>query len=312
MVNYNSFGFSERLTKNEQETIRQINEIREKHNFQAVKKIVGTEKLVIFFKKLYPKKDIKTIERITKIPDSTLEYWFKELGLPFVRRHVSALVFPANFDGSTVIAHGNSAKNLSAIKIDDNLSYLIGFCLGDGAVQKYRVEAFNKDIGMKEHLKATMQRYGSVQDISRPDGLWKLRLSSVKIAALIKRNNKIAEDILEYILSHNGLASRFLAGLWDAEGSVLEQANYIHVYLYNSNKELLEKISKYLEGNGIKNSMIKVKKRTQPYYINGRQVIARKQIYRLGVPKSHLKQWRELIGVHLKHSKKSAVVFKIK
>ncbi len=60
------------------------------------------------------------------------------------------------------------------------------------------------------------------------------------------------------------------------------------------------------------NSIIKIKKRTQPYYLKGKQIIARKQIYRLGVPKNNLKQWSELIGLHLKHSKKTAVVCKIK
>lgn len=311
MVNYNSFGFSENLTKNDQETIRQINEIRKKHNFRAVKRIVGAERLVKLLKKLYPKNDIKTIERIMNIPDSTLAHWFKNFEIPFVRRHVSTAVFPANFDGSTVTTHRNTAKNFSAIKIDGNLSYLIGFCIGDGAIQKYMVEAFNKDVGMKDYLKTTMQRYGIVQEVIRADGLWKLRLSSVKIAALIKRNGKIVEGVLEYILSDKDLAPKFVAGFWDAEGSVLKQAKYTHVYLYNSNKELLERISKYLEKHNIKNSIIKVKKRTQPYYLNGRQIIARKQIYRLGVPKSSLKKWRELIGLHLKHSKKTAVVCEI-
>lgn len=312
MVNYNSFGFSESLTADEQETIKQINEILETHDLREVKKIVGVEKLVGLLKRLYPKNDIKTIERIMNVPDSTLGYWFKNLGLPFVRRHVSTLVFPSNFDGSIVVAHGNAAKNLAAIKIDGNLSYLVGFCIGDGAIQKFMVEAFNKDKGMKEYLKATMQRYGSVQEVVREDGLWKLRLSSVKIAALIKRNGKIVEDVLEYILSDNDLAPKFLAGLWDAEGSVLKQGDYTHVYLYNSNKELLERISEYLESKEIKNSIIKVKKREQPYYLRGRPVIARKQIYRLGVPKSHLVKWRGLIGLHLKHSKKSVVVCEIK
>ena len=102
-----------------------------------------------------------------------------------------------------------------------------------------------------------------------------------------------------------------LAGFWDAEGSVLKQRSYFHVYLYNSNKDLLDKISKYLEGNSIKNSIIKVKMRAKTYYYNGRPIVAKKQIYRLGVPKSHIKNWKELIGLHLKHSKKSAVVLEI-
>ncbi|HLC92825.1 MAG TPA: LAGLIDADG family homing endonuclease [archaeon] len=311
MVNYKTAILNPVLTEHESETIKKINDLRVNHDFRAIKKIIGKENIAALLAKLYPKNDITTIEKILNVPDSILGCWFRNLGIPLVRRHVSTEMFPANFDGSTVIAFGNSAKNLSAIKIGEDLAYMIGFCIGDGAVQKFMVEAFNKDKGMKEYLKATMEKYGTVQEVYRDDGLWKLRLSSVKIAALIKKNGTISEDTLDYIFSEEGLAPRFLAGLWDAEGSVLRQGNYIHVYLYNADKRLLDRISEYLNFKGIKNSIIEIKKRVEPYCLGGRPVIARKQIYRLGVPKSHIGKWAELIGLHLKHSKKSTVVLEI-
>ena len=280
-------------------------------NFRTIKNRIGAEKLKHFFTKHYPRKDIKYLEMITGVPDSSLLYWFKDLGINSTRWHFVQQPIPANFDGSFVANFAKNAIDYAAVNIDSNLAYLIGFCLGDGSVEKYSLEVFNKNEGMKNALKSTMQRYGKVRESIRENGLWRLRLSSSAIARLVKVNKTINEETLDFIFSDAKLIPSFLAGFWDAEGSVLKQRSYFHVYLYNSNKDLLDKISKYLEGNSIKNSIIKVKMRAKTYYYNGRPIVAKKQIYRLGVPKSHIKNWKELIGLHLKHSKKSAVVLEI-
>lgn len=311
VVNYNTFEIPAELSENDLETITKIKEVLVKGNFQTAKKIIGKTKLFELLNNLYPRNDLPKIEKILGIPDSTLARWYKELGIKLVRSHVSTLVVPSHFDGSIVIANGATAKNISAVKVDEDLAYLIGFCIGDGAIQKFMVEAFNKDAGVKQYLKTTMERYGKVQDVLREDGLWKLRLSSVKIAALIKQNGKIVDETINYVLSDKELASRFVAGLWDAEGSVLKQNKYIHVYLYNGNKKLIDIVSNYLTSRGIKNSIIVIKQRVEPYYYKGHPIISKKQMHRIGIPKSHLKQWKELIGLHLKHSKKSAVVLEI-
>ncbi len=311
MVNYKIPEMCLQLDSEDLRLVNRIKKLRHSGNFQTIRKEIGDEKLTDLIRKLYPQNDFKSLEVILGVPDSSLGHWFVQLGIQRTRRRVSNFVFPASFDRQTVIAGGKMAKNISAIKLDENLAYLVGFCLGDGAVQKFMVEVFNKDKGMKEFLKATMKRYGKVQDVTRKDGLWKLRLSSVKIASLIKQNKKMVQETIEYIISDTALAQSFLAGLWDAEGSVLKQRNYFHVYLYNSNKELLDVISDYLNRYGIKNSTINVKQRTEPYNYKGRLIISRKPVYRLGVPKSYVKKWAELIGLNLKHSKKSAVVYDI-
>ena len=145
------------------------------------------------------------------------------------------------------------------------LSYLIGFTLGDGAVQKYMVECFNKDEGMKQYIYNAMKVYGAITEDKTTSGIWRLRLSSVLIANLIKEDKKMRNDTIEYILSKEELAQKFIAAFWDAEGTFAKQkrkyAPYYNVYLYNSNKELIDKIREYLKSKGIDSSILTIDNR---------------------------------------------------
>lgn len=308
MVNQKLAMLDSKLSQRDSDMISRIKSIKQDGNFHTMRKTFGEQKLISLIGRLYPKNDIKTLEKIMNVPDSSLSYWFKQLGIKTTRRHISNSAIPADFDGCFVLNTQNTTTNINAINIDEGLAYLIGFCIGDGSVEKYSIEVFNKDTGMKKYLENVMKPYGKVKQRLRPDGLWKLRLSGVKIANLIKRNKAIREDTLDYILSDDELAGRFLAGLWDAEGSVLRQGKYFHIYLYNSNKRLIDKISEFLGLGGMDTTIIPMKKRENEYYLQGRKVVAKKTVYRLGIPKKHFKQWAEMIGLHLKHSRKSAVV----
>ncbi|MCX6800984.1 MAG: hypothetical protein NTZ73_02255 [Candidatus Diapherotrites archaeon] len=311
MVNYKTGYLDIGLPKEDLKIIKRISEIRKLGNFQTVRKTIGDKKLVSLINRLYPKNNISTLEKIFGVPDSSINYWFKQLEIKPSRKHVNNLVVPANFNGSSVFSVGNKSTNFSAIRIDKDLAYLIGFCIGDGSVQKYAIDVFNKNHGMKEYLNKIMARYGKVKETNRKDGLWKLRLSSVKIADLIKRNSIIRNDTLNHIFSEKILAGNFLAGLWDSEGSVLKQKNYFHVYLYNSNKKLIDEVSNYLERDGIQNSVLAMKKRLNRYVLQGRVVKAKKTVYRIGIKKTSLDKWVNLIGLHLKHDKKYVVVKQI-
>jgi len=67
------------LTDDKREFWNQINNIREYGNFQTMRNKIGLKKLKSKLIKLYPKNNITEIEKITGIPDSTLEYWFEKL-----------------------------------------------------------------------------------------------------------------------------------------------------------------------------------------------------------------------------------------
>lgn len=301
-----------RIDISSQKIIDEITRLRsEKNNFQTIKKQIGESKLIELIKNFYPKYDITLLEKIMKVPDSTLLRWFDKLRIKANRNHIFNESIVANFNKETILYSNNTVKKVSAIKMTPGLAYLVGFTLGDGATQKYMVEVFNKDRGMYNYLLKTMKNFGAVTLDQRANGLWRIRLSSKLISDLIKRNKKMRKETVDFILNNDRFAPYFIAGLWDAEGSVLKQAKYYHVYFYNSNKKLIDLVGNYLSKSRIDFSIIKIKERRKSFTSMGRTIIPRKQMYRLGVPKKSVDKWAELIGLYLLHSKKSKIVKEI-
>jgi len=296
------------LDSTEKETLDQIGQIRAGGNFQTVRKKIGSERLKSVLKALYPKYNITQIEEITGVPDSTLETWFKKLGVPLNRNHAIAISVAGGENKEWAVEIGNKVYKISSVKITPKLAYLIGFSLGDGSVQDFAVEFFNKDKKLREHVLEYLQPYGTITERERPDGLWKLRLSSKRIANLIKNRGGIRWDTIDYMFNDPCLAQKFTAAFWDAEGSVLKQNKYFHVNVYNSEKKIIDKIASFLRSESIDSTIITIDGRGREYSYNSRPVIARKLIYRLGIPKTSLNKWVALIGVHLKHSKKGEMV----
>ena len=294
-----------------QELLDQINMIREKGNFQTLITKIGANKLKKFISSMYPEQSIPEIEKITGIPDSTLERWFVQLGLPKSRRHFTNASIPGNFDAEIVLTGVKTAQKFSVINITPELAYLVGFVLGDGSIQKFMVEAFNKDRKLREHLLEIMKPYGSVTETERDDGLWKLRLSSVKLTNLIKDEKGIRQDTLDYIFEDAELAKKFIAAFWDAEGSIGKRKNlknYFDVILYNTNTNILSQIRSFLKDNDIDTSLKHFTETRGSYFIGGRKVSAKKKVFRIRVLQGSFENWINLVGVRMLHSKKSAVV----
>lgn len=297
------------ITELNQGLLDRINKIRVKGNFQTLRRKIGANKLKDFVTSMYPKYSIPEIEAVTGIPDSTLERWFEQLKILRVRRHFTNVSIPGNFDAEIVLSDVKAAKKFSVINITPELAYLIGFTLGDGSVQKYMVEVFNKDRKLREHLLEYLKPYGTVTKDERANSLWRLRLSSAKIANLIKDEKGIRQDTLDYIFNDEELAKKFIAAFWDAEGTVRSQGNYYHVYLYNSNTLLLDKVKEFLTSKNISfSTLINNHDLNRVYFLKGRRVISRKLVHRISVPKNSRDLWIKEIGSHMLHSKKSAVV----
>lgn len=289
--------------------VNQITELRKEKNFQTIKKEIGEERLREFIHSIYPKFSITEIEKITGIPDSTLGYWFQQLKIPFIRNHVFNVSLPGSLSSEVVVSKGAVTKKVSTIDITPQLAYTIGFALGDGSTQKYQVEVFNKDKQLKYHLLNLLEQYGPITEENRENGLWRLRLSSVKIANLIKDEKGLRKDTVDYIFSNEELAKMFTAGFWDAEGSVLQGKNkYYHIYLYNSNEYILNKICSFMSSKSIGFSALNMKSRENAYLLNNRKVVAKKLIKRLSIPKSSMLIWAKEVGIYLNHTKKSRVV----
>jgi hypothetical protein len=294
-----------------QAIISRIRKLRESHNFQVIKKEIGERKLCAFLNHLYPKYDIKEIEKITGVPDSTLERWFTNLRLPFIRNHISNSSIAANFDSEIVLSSGNAVKKVSAVNITPQLAYVIGFALGDGSVQKYMVEVFNKDAPLIDVLHGFMKRYGTASKVQRKDGLYKIRLSSGLIANLIRNEKNLREDTLDYIFGNDELARNFIAAFWDAEGTVRRQANYYHLYLYNSNELIMQRIKEYLTLKDIKFSILTRSDSGQVYFYKQQRIISRKPVHRINIHKVSWQNWIDEVGKYLLHSKKKLEVKKI-
>lgn len=292
--------------------LNQIKEIkRNKGNFQTIKKVIGEERLREFINSIYPKFSITEIENITGIPDSTLEHWFKRLGISPIRHHIITKSFPSNKDSESIVSKDGVTYKSATIKITPELAYVIGFVLGDGSVQQYQIEVFNKDKNLRKILFNHLKSYGYITEEEREDGLWRLRLSNGRIANLIKDNNEIRKDTLDYIFNNNELAQQFIAAFWDAEGTARQQGNYYHIYLYNSNSFLLDRICNFLKSKNVKFSILNEKSRNEPYFLNNRQIFPRKLVQRISIPKISRINWIKEIGIHMNHIQKKKVVEKI-
>ena len=293
------------------DSIERIILLKKLGNLRHIRKEVGDETIRKLIMEVYPAHTITELENLLRIPDSTLGFWFKQLEIPFIRHHATNTSFAGDFDYKTTLSNGKTATIFSNIEITPYLAYLIGFTLGDGNVQKYMVEVFNKDRALREFIYPIIKSYGTVMEEERPNGLWRLRLSSIKIADLIRDKNGNREDTIDYILRDNNLARQFIAAFWDAEGTVRKQYNHTHIYLYNTNKQLLDKIGEFLTNKGIKFTWHSRFDNNRIYFYKGRQIISRKPMHRMCVPKPSMLTWVNEIGVHMKHSKKSVVVNEI-
>ena len=283
-----------------------------KGNFSTLSLKVGTEKVRNLLKSLYPRFTLTEIEKITGIPDSTLERWFNVLDIPFNAFHCSIVSIPSNKNKEYFQEDiTGKVSKIVEIKITPELVYLIGFTLGDGSVQKYMVEVFNKDRKLREHLFGFLKQYGTITEEERENGLWRLRLSSARIANLIKNDYGIRKDTIDYIFNNEELAKQFIAAFWDAEGTVRKQHNYYHIYLYNCDKYLINKICDFLKIKNIKFSIHERATRHKEYSIGKYKVISKKRLIRINIHKPSWPDWLSEIGMHMHHSKKRKVVNEI-
>ncbi len=289
--------------------MQEISKIREYGNFQTIKNRIGETKLKNSLLTLYPKYTIKEIESITGIADSTLARWFKYFGIfPEMRWHIKIISKAGTKTSERLLRKGNTFTKRLTVQITPDLAYLIGFALGDGAIQTYMVEVFNKNEGFYQYLSQIMKTYGSVTEDRRPNGLWRLRLSSVMIANLIKKNKEIDKETIDFIFKNKKLTRKFIAAFWDAEGTVRRQNKYYHIYLYNTNKYLLDKVCEFLQAKKIEYSIHSRDDTKRSYKLKGRPIRATKILHRISIPKSSALIWAKEIGIHMLHSKKNYFV----
>lgn len=292
--------------------IEEINAIREHGNFQTLKKRFGEREFRNILLRLYPKYTTPQIEEMTGIPGSTLSNWFIHLGIARERWHSEIISQAGNRDSEIIVRDGEKVKRKYIVEMTPDLAYLIGFCLGDGSIQKYTVEVFNKDTELREYLYSILKNYGPIGDRGVRDyGLWVLRLNSVRITNLIKNGKEINKKTIDYIFNRRTLARSFVAAFWDAEGRVAPQSKHFAIYLYNTNKYLIDKVGEFLTNQKIEYSIHSRFDPERQYTLKGRVVKSKKILHRISIPKGSSLIWAKEIGVFMKHSKKRQIVSEI-
>ncbi len=88
--------------------IEEISEIRKTGNFQTMQHKIGLKRLKKLLKNLYPKYTLTEIEKIVRVPDSTLERWFQRLEIPFNRHRIGSRSF-AGIENKTEIDEKDGA-----------------------------------------------------------------------------------------------------------------------------------------------------------------------------------------------------------
>ena len=212
-----------------------------------------------------------------------------------------------------------------------NLSYLLGFTVGDGFVTRRRIEMRNTEFGLLdptlEMVNAFCKKYGSSNRVYYLDEakkevstraeayMWSIRLYNKAIVSLITRKGEaLRRDTIGFLLQRPFIGD-FLAGLWDADGTVTTQNRRIRIYLDQSEprKWLLEKIRQALKEYGIETSKPCISSRKgRVTYLLGRPVMTKEDSYRIIVHLKGAPKWIELVGEKMFHPKKRARIEEIK
>lgn len=190
-----------------------------------------------------------------------------------------------------------------------DLSYLIGFYLGDGArsgnQKKVRFKITNK-----EHLELLSQIIGNILHSSpkqlKYDGHF--YIMSYDSAKLYDFLQKPLRQLRTSIL---GTPNEFLSGLFDAEGSVNPNLNHkkrifstVVIGLTNTNIEILEFARSQLKRLHIESKLVPTNKAGQIMKINGHEYVRRNDVYQIRIVNRHsLLGFQKLIGFRMSSKK---------
>jgi hypothetical protein len=137
------------------------------------------------------------------------------------------------------------------IVIDGELSYLLGWMLGDGhfgARQAVAIMAARERAIIEPRIRPVLERFGSVNSTWRNNALLLHTSSRIVPRILCRHDGSRIWRNIDKVLESPRFAATLIAGLWDADGGAyVERSGAIRVHLYNSNLELLRRVAEALE-----------------------------------------------------------------
>lgn len=188
------------------------------------------------------------------------------------------------------------------------MAYIIGFILGDGTVYYKTVSLYNTEFGFFEEILKRARKVANrfdvgvgityydkdMKTVDRSEVyLWRITISSSALArALITPEGTIREDALDTLFKPH-IKPNFLAGLWDADGTIKFRAvnRRIDIELYQSqhNLPLLQRIASELTKQAIPTSLpYLVTKAGKTHYFNKHAITRHEDYYAIRVRKNGL------------------------
>ena len=204
---------------------------------------------------------------------------------------------------------------------DPDLCYVVGFIIGDGSVSAIDVTMWNTEFGLLPPIRDMASRIAKRLNVGFSEYYydregrevetvpaaytWRLIIHTTGLARLISTEKEGLRKDLIYEMLKADRIGYFLAGLWDADGSVLPPH---HVYLSQSesNKPLLESIKDSLNKLNIPSSIfLTVRAKDTAYSMAlGRIFHTKEDEYRLLILAKGIPKWIELVGHKLLHPEK--------
>ena len=128
---------------------------------------------------------------------------------------------------------------------EEALEYMVGLITGDGVIEKYRVEVYDKSEAFLRLVKTVVLEKYLHDTISSIRIDYRKRVNGYRLRVYGREFVNKIKDYYEPPLSIN-----FIRGFFDAEGSIWYNPNLI-AEITNKNLKLLEKIKQVLQQHGI-------------------------------------------------------------
>ncbi|MFB0499823.1 MAG: LAGLIDADG family homing endonuclease [Candidatus Hadarchaeaceae archaeon] len=257
----------------------------------------------------------------------TVNRWIRKLGIkprPNIKPlHLSKLVPYKWMEETKLDVINGKPVRLTSIYPTSDLSYLVGFAIGDGWIGNMMIELCNTEFGLLNPLLFLMNciraRYGGKiglqyrefktgKNVARKKAYsFRIWLSNSNLARLIKQENQLRYETLDFLMSTK--PGHFLAGLWDADGCVsyfIRERLCVEVKLTQSedNLELLRRIAKSLNKFGISTTCRLSDKKHDLHEFYGQFCPLNKNVYTLHILKESVQDWVEIVGKKMLHPKK--------
>lgn len=315
---------------------RNLSIVRQARNFREIVGALTLSRFREMMGELYSTQGMSMKQMARKLQKDykTINKWIKKLGIKvrpnIAPIHISRLVPQVEMAKTRLdVVNGRNIR-LTSIYPTDDLSYLIGFTIGDGWAGSRNIELCNTEFGLLDPLLSVMNsvriKYGGKIGLQYRDRKGKsvardkaysfrIWLNNSNIARLIKRRNKLKYDTIDFLLSAK--PEHFLAGLWDADGCIshlTKERLHVEVYLCQgeSNFELLERIVNALSRFGIKTSCRVSDKKHEVHEFYGKRSRINENVYRLHVFKESVQDWIKMVGEKMMHPKKIETIKQLK